>query len=185
MSLRRIDTTFDLPEAHIIVGLLRADGIDAYVFDADFVRQDWFKAIAYGGYRVMVADHDLQAARERIRAYREASTILSDADDPPCPACASSTYRDDPRPRRWVFALYMLLPLLQGAVLLFVKPSHVQHFFWFLVDLFVDMTLAMLAISYLKRRYVCDRCGHRWRDLRRFSYSALDRAHGGAFGPPG
>jgi hypothetical protein len=31
MPLRRVDTTFDLPEAHILVGLLRSEGIDAHL----------------------------------------------------------------------------------------------------------------------------------------------------------
>lgn len=185
MSLRRVDTTFDLPEAHIVVGLLRAEGIDAYVFDADFVRQDWFRAIAYGGYRILVADQEVPAARQHIRAYREMKPQLSDPDDAPCPACSSTTYRDDPRPRRWVFAFYLILELVQLPFILFASPSRTQQFWWFVADLVVYTALALLAIAYLKRRYRCDNCGHRWRDAHHFSYSTLNRAHAGAFGPPG
>jgi hypothetical protein len=185
MSLRRVDTTFDLPEAHIVVGLLRSEGIDAHVFDADFVRQDWFRAIAYGGYRILVADEDVPVAIERIRVYREAKPALSDAADAPCPLCSSCTYRDDPRPRRWVFALYILPSLIEVPIILFGHPSEVQQFFWFVIDFAVYVMLALLAIAYLKRRYVCDNCGHRWRDSHRHTYSALDDAHVAAFGPPG
>ncbi len=180
MSLRRIDTTFDLPEAHIIVGLLRADGIDAYAFDTDFVRQDWFKAIAYGGYRILVPDEDVGSAGEIIRAYREAKPALSDATDTPCPVCSSSTYRDDPRPRRWVFAFYIVLPLMQLPLLFYGRPSEAQQFLRFVIILFASVTLPLLAIAYLKRRYLCDNCGHRWRDARRYSYAALNRMHASA-----
>jgi hypothetical protein len=181
MSLRRVDTTFDLPEAHIIVGLLRSEGVEAHLFDADFVRQDWFKAIAYGGYRILVPDRDLTAAHRLIRAYREVKTPLSSSDDAPCPVCSSTNYRDDPRPRRWVFALYILLPFVQLPVLSFARPSNIEQFFWFFpIVLTAYVALALLAIAYLKHGYLCDNCGHRWHDPHRHAYSMLDRAHAAA-----
>lgn len=184
MSLRRVDTTFDLPEAHIVVGLLRSEGIDAHLFDADFVRQDWFKAIAYGGYRVLVPDEDVSAARERIHAYRELKPELSHPDDIPCPSCSSSTYRDDPRPRRWVFAIYILQEFLVLGILMLTGNAE-RGFMAALVTIAIDTILAIAAIVYLKRRYLCDQCGHRWRDRRYYAYSTLNRAHAAAFGPPG
>jgi hypothetical protein len=183
MPLRRVDTTFDLPEAHIIVGLLRADSIDAHLFDADFVRQDWFKAIAYGGYRILVPDKDVAAAHDQIRAYRDAKPALSDAADAPCPACSSFMYRDDPRSRRWVFAFYILLPLMELPIILFGNPSQVQQFIWFVIDFVIYVIFASFAIAYLKRRFLCDHCGHRWRDPDHPSYSTLNNAHAAACRP--
>ena len=184
MPLRRVDTTFDLPEAHIIVGLLRSEGIDAHLFDADFVRQDWFKAIAYGGYRILVPDQDLPAAREHLHAYRASKPAMSNSDDPPCPACSSVTYRDDPRPRRWVFALYIALPFADAAVFMLMRRSHIQQFAWAAITVAVSIALALLAITYLRRRYLCDECGHRWRDTHTYAYSTLNAAHTAASDPP-
>ena len=182
MSLRRVDTTFDLPEAHIVAGLLRSEGIEAHLFDAGFVRQDWFKAIAYGGYRILVPDDDVSAAREFIRSYREQKPALSHADDPPCPTCSSSTYRDDPRPRRWVFAIYWMHQLVVAAILLRAGSAE-RGVVVALVTIAVDVLLATIAISYLKRRFLCDQCGHRWRDPRRFSYASLESASAAAVDP--
>ena len=185
MSLRRVDTTFDLPEAHIIVGLLRSEGIDAYLFDADFVRQDWFRAIAYGGYRILVPDEDLSAARAHTRAYRETNPALSSSDDAPCPACSSLNYRDDPRPRRWVFAFYIVLPSIEFAVFALTRRTPVGQFVWTMFTIVVFVALALLAIPYLRRRYRCDECGHRWRDPRYYSYSTLDSSQAAALDRPG
>lgn len=183
MSLRRVDTTFDMIEGHIVVGLLRSEGIAAYLFDADFVRQDWFKAIAYGGYRVLVPDGETQAAREHIRDYRESKPALSDPDDTPCPSCSSADYRDDPRPRRWVFAIYFAQQLIVLACLLIVATAE-QGVVIALVTIPVDVALACFAIVYMKRRYLCNHCGHRWRDPHYHVYSALHRAHNAALDRP-
>jgi hypothetical protein len=184
MSLRRIDTAFDLLEAHIIAGMLEAEGIAAYVFDTGFVRQDWFKAIAYGGYRIMVADEDVPAAIARIQRYRDDTTPLSDASDPPCPKCASHAYRDDPRPRCRLFLVWILL---QAVTLLFLVRSNQAHPEMLIVvslPIAIYVTLIVMLLLYVRHRFVCDACGHRWRDANRRSYTVLARANAGAFGPP-
>ena len=57
--MRRVHTTYDLLEAHALAAMLREHDIEAWLFDADFVRQDWFKMIAYGGYRILVGDESV------------------------------------------------------------------------------------------------------------------------------
>jgi hypothetical protein len=180
MSLRRVDTTFDLPEAHIIVGLLRSEGIDAHLFDADFVRQNWFKAIAYGGYRILVPDEAASSAREITRAYREMKPALSHPDDKPCPSCASTAYRDDPRPRRWVFFIYILQQFVMLGLLALGRTAE-RAVATALVAIVVDVVLAMTAIVYLKRRYLCDQCGNRWREPHRYISPGLGSADAAAF----
>ncbi len=184
MSLRRVDTTFDLTEAHIVVGLLRAEGIDAYLFDADFVRQNWLKAIAFGGYRILVRDADVSTARGHIRTYRDTKTTLSHSDDAPCPSCSSTAYRDDPRPRRWVFAIYTALQLVPLAIFMKAGTSAARGLVAGFMLTAADTLLALAAIFYVKRRYVCDLCGYRWRDRLPYRYSSLNEAHVAASGPP-
>lgn len=54
----------DLPNAHIALGRLDADGVDAYLQDANFVQTDWLYAIALGGIKVQVEKKDVERARE-------------------------------------------------------------------------------------------------------------------------
>ena len=85
MRFRRIHTSYDLLDAHVLTALLREHGIEAWLFDADFVRQNWFAAIAYGGYRIMVREQDAAAARELLQEQRSGQLALPDATGVPCP----------------------------------------------------------------------------------------------------
>ncbi len=149
------------------------------------MRQDWFQAIAYGGYRIMVADVDVPAAVARIRSYRDDSTPLSDPSDPPCPNCASHAYRDDPRPRCRLFLVWILLEAVTTLFFLgSLQPSPEALLIVFL-PIVMYVALILMLVFYVRHRFVCDACGHRWRDANRSSYASLARAHAGAFGPPG
>src|SRR5262249_17210914 len=56
ISVRRVFRTYDLLEAHIVAALLREHGIEAWAFDVDFVRLNWFEMLAFGGFRVVASD---------------------------------------------------------------------------------------------------------------------------------
>ena len=87
----RVLRCFDLLEAHILVARLRYGGIDARVFDADFVRQDWFKMLVYGGFRIVVPEESATAARQILQSYRNGELTLPDEDGgTPCPNCFSA-----------------------------------------------------------------------------------------------
>ncbi len=184
MPLRKIDTTFDLPEAHIIVQMLRAEGVHAELFDADFVRQDWFKAIAYGGYRIMVGDSDVAAARERIQRYRADPATFADSQDPGCPKCGSTDYRDDPQPRRNVYLWLIFGPFPLCIPVILAGHNPVAFSVVVLASMALHVTLCLLLISYFKHRFVCSACGCRWRGKSVFPAAELDRRHAAAFGPP-
>jgi DNA-directed RNA polymerase subunit RPC12/RpoP len=148
--MQRVHWTVDLLEAHVIAGFLRAEGVDAEVFDADFLRQDWLAAIAYGGYRVVTADEDAVAARKLI-AHRQANDFALDEDDPEkpaCPRCSSIDVDDDPVPRR-----------VASAILFF----------------FPHLSVFMFPLVPFKWRYRCSTCGKRWQALPRHSFRDLAR----------
>lgn len=110
--MQRVYWTVDLLEAHAIAGFLRSQGIEARVFDADFVRQDWLAALAYGGYRVVVAGGDVAAARDLLARRRNGQFALPDEDHAaPCPRCGSLDVHEDPTWRRVAFAVLFLLQL--------------------------------------------------------------------------
>ena len=56
--------TFDMmPDAHIAMGRLRAEGIDCHLADEHLVQTDWLYAIAVGGIKLRVLEEDAGPAR--------------------------------------------------------------------------------------------------------------------------
>ena len=57
--------TYDrVTDAHIALGRLAAEGIEARLFDDQMVQMDWLYSIAVGGIKLRVARGDAKAARE-------------------------------------------------------------------------------------------------------------------------
>ena len=114
--MQRVYWTVDLLEAHLVASFLRAQGIDATVFDADFVRQDWLAALAYGGYRVVTDDGDAVEARRLIdrRRANDFAFDEAEADVPACPRCGSRDVVEDAARRRIASAILFvfLLPVV-------------------------------------------------------------------------
>lgn len=109
--MRRAYWTLDLLEAHIVADFLRAHDVDAQVFDADFVRQDWLASLAYGGFRVVVADEECSAARKLIEEWRANAFALESEREAAlaCPRCGSQDAVEDPTPRRIASAFLFFL----------------------------------------------------------------------------
>jgi len=174
--MRRVHRSFDLLEAHIIAGLLRDDGVNAEVFDADFVRQDWFKMLAYGGFRIVVPDAEFAEATERIKQY-QAGVLASEGDERArCPSCGNHSGHDDPQPRRNVFLAMILLSVIEVPLLIASKPSAVDILAAFGVQVGLCVSLPWLIVRYFKWRVRCDTCGHRWRAAPRHRYAELAQA---------
>jgi hypothetical protein len=56
--------TYDKPtDAHIALGRLAAEGIEAQIFDDHMVQMDWLYSIALGGVKLRVTRGDEKAAR--------------------------------------------------------------------------------------------------------------------------
>ena len=160
----------------MLTALLREHGIDAQLFDADFVRQDWFKMIAYGGYRIMVREQDLAAARQVLQEQRSGNLALPDDTDTRCPHCAHGTGVEDPQPRRNVFIAMLVLDFCGGfAILMLWHPSPAGIFGAFALQVILYATLPWLVMRYFKWRQRCTHCGHRWREPPRHSYAELAR----------
>jgi hypothetical protein len=112
--VRRVYWTLDLLEAHVVADFLRAHDIDAKVFDADFVRQDWLASLAYGGFGVVAPADQYSAAMKLIDEWRanafalepEAEAVLT------CPRCRSQDVVEDPTPRRIAsaFLFFLMIP---------------------------------------------------------------------------
>ena len=170
----RIHRCFDLLEAHIIVALMRDEGIAAQVFDADFVRQDWIRMLAYGGFRVMVPDAAAGDARAILHRYRNGELAFEDDDDHVrCPRCAAEDVADDPQPRRNIFLGYMLFALIWGFALVRWDASEFDIFAMFLAQIPLALGLPWLLIRYFKWRMGCANCGHRWRERPRYRHGDL------------
>ena len=71
--------TYDkVTDAHIALGRLSAEGIEAQLFDQNMVQMDWLYSIALGGIKLRVARGDEKAAREVLATDYSAS--LNDVD---------------------------------------------------------------------------------------------------------
>ena len=162
--MRRVDTTFDLLEAHIVVGLLRDNGVDAWTFDVDMVRQDWFKTIAFGGFRVLADDASAAEAREIVRRYRSGEFSIQDETDT-CPRCAQNSCVDDYVPRRLTLLAIYLFWVVEAIVFGYAGSlPPMQLTAVFTLQLLLYLCVPWLAISFFKWRKRCLTCKHRWRE---------------------
>jgi hypothetical protein len=167
--MRCVDTTLDVMEGWIIVALLRSEGIDAQLFNENFVRQNWFEMIGYGGFRVSASDGDAAQAREIITGYRRGDIALSNESDdfPPYPLCDSPSTDFVHERRRWPFLTYIatyalavlcavLDPLLELVYVFLVLPL------LFLITVFPLMP--GLSGRLINNRYRCRECASTWRE---------------------
>jgi hypothetical protein len=183
--IRRIHTTYDLLEAHLITAMLREHGVGAWLFDADFVRQDWFKSIAYGGYRIVANDNSVAAAKEILQQYKNGSLALPEEYRLICPRCNQHCGSGDPQPRRNVFLAIVLFDLLAAVALVHWNTWRTHIVSTFAVWGGVNLLLPWLAIWYFKWPSRCDACGHRWREPRRYRHAELAKmAESGATNAP-
>jgi Putative prokaryotic signal transducing protein len=66
-------------DAHIALGRLSVEGIEAQLFDEQMVQMDWLYSIALGGIKLRVARSDAQAARKVLET--DYSAVLDQADE--------------------------------------------------------------------------------------------------------
>ncbi len=166
--MQRAYWSADFSEAHVVEAMLRANDLHASVFDAGMARQDWFKTLAIGGYRVMVPDSQTAAARQLVADYHRGAMALPDGevDAPTCPRCSADDVADDPRPRRAVFGTVIAS---QAAPLFLVSTPAL----WWMAGLL--QFLPLLAFPMLGSRHRCDRCGTAFGAPRR-RFESLARA---------
>jgi hypothetical protein len=65
-------------DAHIALGRLLAEGIEAQLFDEQMVQMDWLYSIALGGIKLRVTRGDAKAAREVLAT--DYSAVLDEVD---------------------------------------------------------------------------------------------------------
>lgn len=78
-DLVTVRSFWNLLEAELAKGLLDAEGIEAFLFDDNMVRLDWFNANALGGVKVRVDRGNLEAAQ---RVLEEAEEIAPEDEEP-------------------------------------------------------------------------------------------------------
>jgi hypothetical protein len=160
----------------VFVSLLRARHFDAQLFDENFVRQNWFEILAFGGFRIMVPAPNLQAARETLAEFR-AGALQIDEDEMDrsiCPACNARVGGFDHRQRRWVFLAYLVHQLVLALLLIFMVDAWIPYFV-------LMSTFSLATLMPCLRRYVvnnrlrCAQCGHAWRELPQLPFSQQQR----------
>jgi hypothetical protein len=77
-----IRTYWNLLEAELAKGLLAAAGIDAFLFDDNMVRLDWFNANALGGVKLRV-DADMVEEANRVLEENVSADAPPEEDDSP------------------------------------------------------------------------------------------------------
>lgn len=162
--MRCVERTFEYMDGLALVALLRANALDAHLFDENFVRQDWFHIIVYGGFRVVVPASQLDQAIEiRDRFQRnEFDLPAEDCDIPQCPTCKTASGQADPSPRRMLFLLYIIFFGISG----FLIQS--EYAIGLYVASWLGVHTAMLFPPLLRYlvigRYRCATCNARWRE---------------------
>jgi len=162
--MRRVHTTFDLLEAHIVTALLRHNGIEVWFLDVDMLRQNWFKLIAFGGFRLEADAASLADAAIILDRYRNGAFALPDDPQDACPVCRSGSVVPDAQPRRNVFLALIVLSLLEGAAWLGLSTiSATSIVVMFAVQYIAALCVPWLVVLYFKWRMRCGDCRHRWR----------------------
>ena len=69
-------------DAHIALGRLAAEGIEARLFDEQMVQMDWLYAIALGGIKLRVSRDDAAAARKVLATDYSAVLESVETDEP-------------------------------------------------------------------------------------------------------
>ena len=87
-DLVEIRRYWNLLEAQLAKGLLESAGIDAFLFDDNMLRMDWFNANAIGGAKLRV---DARNAEEANRILSENASGDAASDDPDLPSNDPST----------------------------------------------------------------------------------------------
>lgn len=198
-SLTCVDWRADYLDALVIMSMLRAEGIDAFLPDDNMVRQNWFQALAYGGFRIVVPTPKKDHAEAILTLYREGQLAVVDdpttvndeldtqADAAACPHCHQHSTTADGRPRRLAFAA-----LLAGEVGGFVAapldviwlPAVIATAFgwivltmeWALLITLLAMLIPGLLRFWLLRRYCCNACGNRWWEAPSGRFADLQRS---------
>lgn len=80
-NLVTIRAFWGLLEAELAKGLLDSAGIEAFLFDDNMVRMDWFNANALGGVKLRVDTHNVDAANRVLQQAAEQATAEVDLED--------------------------------------------------------------------------------------------------------
>lgn len=72
MSKLTVATFDDMPAAHIALGRLAAEGIEATLADQHLVQTDWLYSLAVGGIKLQVAASEAERARQILAADHSA-----------------------------------------------------------------------------------------------------------------
>ncbi len=77
-----ISVFVSLSEAQFAKGMLESAGIECFLMDENMVRLDWFLVNMLGGIKLMVAEHDAEAANALINrptlAYSSADEDIAE-----------------------------------------------------------------------------------------------------------
>ena len=80
-DLVTIRSYWGLLEAEMAKGLLDSAGIEAFLFDDNMVRMDWFNANALGGVKLRVDAHNVDAANRVFQEATEQAAAEADSED--------------------------------------------------------------------------------------------------------
>ena len=162
--MKRAHWSSDYADAHVVEAMLKANGLHAWVFDAGVSRIDWFKTLAYGGYRVMVPDGDFERARALVASYRDGALEVGadDGDGVCCPRCGTGDAISDPGPRRRAFALLIASDVIAWGLASTIRDAGIAGIArttWFIASTLAFGALCLATTS----RYRCAACKAAWR----------------------
>lgn len=168
--MHRVHWSVDLLDAWIVEAMLRAHGLDAHALDVNIVRQNWFEALAYGGYRVVVPDAQAARARDVLDDFGRGALAVPDerADEPPCPHCGGAANHPDPQPRRAVFGV-MIGMNIASSFLMLAEPA-------MMFTAMLTVCAPIVLSTWLGSRHRCADCGTTFA-LPRLPFAALARAN--------
>lgn len=152
-DLVTVKSCYSAVDAHVFMGLLRDNGVEASL--ADEANVSWYPGAtsAYGGVRVMVRATDETMAKEILNAPLDVECV-GFGDVPEnlgqfCPTCGSSKTHDNAK-------------ITPKTIFTFIQLA-------LLVILFGSFSAALWAITSKHgrqqaspRHWVCDVCGHEW-----------------------
>jgi len=110
--MREIARFYDVEEAQVALGYLKAQGFNVLLPEFHTLGAQPSLRVGLCGYRILAAEQDASAAAAALAAQRPKSPFG------PCPNCGSNNTR---RQREWRFPV---VHLLVGAIVPFAPPTN-------------------------------------------------------------
>lgn len=154
-SLITVGTFGEVYQAHMFRTFLAENNIESFIADEHIVTANWLYTNAIGGLRVSVRHVDAPTARQLLNEHQQ---MLRGEVEPIDWGAINPEWADDALPED----KNSTKPNKYACPKCACTQAHYEAFDRRLV--FFSILLLGIPLPFLSRTWICDRCGHRWKN---------------------